>query len=362
MEHEAMLTADEQLHRSHVERSMRELQRMVADSEDALAEVGLRSRAVPLPRSAATSLAVMKAGYDRATVSEPFLPYVDSVLPALLALRKTHEVAAESWAHVTAQEEPQLAAARRQLAAEQTRLDDQKALNRALEGRLAALRSSQEARQQSPANTETTAEQRRQQKLEALKAQRHGYDTATSTLLRALRGFIHERLGPMLAAEELGGPVVGAMVDVRADDLVAGFSAQGKPRRQRQPGGEKGAKSAKSAAAGSRDAKRQQRIDEIWGPRANDRDGGEKEDSDDDDANEKDNRDESATAGAEMQDLTEQLLNTLASAAGDGSAAYVTLPRESAAARFLVRSKVAQFHPRDATRLRLIDFGRELDD
>jgi hypothetical protein len=28
----------------------------------------------------------------------------------------------------------------------------------------------------------------------------------------------------------------------------------------------------------------------------------------------------------------------------------------------LVRAKVAQFHPKDARRLRLIDFGRELDD
>jgi hypothetical protein len=41
---------------------------------------------------------------------------------------------------------------------------------------------------------------------------------------------------------------------------------------------------------------------------------------------------------------------------------YVDLQRDSAAARFLVRAKVAQFHPRDAGRIRLIDFGRQLDD
>lgn len=63
-----------------------------------------------------------------------------------------------------------------------------------------------------------------------------------------------------------------------------------------------------------------------------------------------------------MKDLTEALLNSLMESGGDSSAAYVELPKETAAARFLVRSKVAQFHPRDSTKLRLIDFGRELDD
>lgn len=39
MENEAVLTGDEQLHRTHVERSARELQRLIAESEDVLAEV-----------------------------------------------------------------------------------------------------------------------------------------------------------------------------------------------------------------------------------------------------------------------------------------------------------------------------------
>jgi hypothetical protein len=55
-------------------------------------------------------------------------------------------------------------------------------------------------------------------------------------------------------------------------------------------------------------------------------------------------------------------LNNLVEADGKGPGVYVDLPRESAAARFLVRSKCAQFHPKDARKLRLIDFGGEIDD
>jgi len=63
-----------------------------------------------------------------------------------------------------------------------------------------------------------------------------------------------------------------------------------------------------------------------------------------------------------MRHLTELLLNGLVQAQGSGPGSYVKLSRESAAARFLVRSKVAQFHPTDATRIRLVDFGGDIDD
>ena len=60
-----------------------------------------------------------------------------------------------------------------------------------------------------------------------------------------------------------------------------------------------------------------------------------------------------------MRDLLEQLLDAAMEA---GSGVYVHIQRESAASRFLVRAKVAQLHPKDAKRIRLVDFGRELDD
>lgn len=41
---------------------------------------------------------------------------------------------------------------------------------------------------------------------------------------------------------------------------------------------------------------------------------------------------------------------------------YIELKRDSAAARFLVRAKVAVFHPKDARKLRLVDFGSNVED
>jgi hypothetical protein len=58
--------------------------------------------------------------------------------------------------------------------------------------------------------------------------------------------------------------------------------------------------------------------------------------------------------------LIEDLFATLVGPGG--GKAYYDLEKESAASRFLVRAKIAQFHPKDAKKMRLIDFGRELDD
>ena len=145
----------------------------------------------------------------------------------------------------------------------------------------------------------------------------------------------------MLAAEELGGPIAGDVPDISEEMLEAGFSTRGKVRR---------------ASTSKNEDKRQRRIDEIWGPRPSGSEVGGEE------AEEKP-WDEKTAAAAEMRELSEQLLNALVeSEEGTGDGPYVVLKRESAAARFLVRSKVAVFHPRDAGRLRLVDFGREIED
>jgi hypothetical protein len=168
-----------------------------------------------------------------------------------------------------------------------------------------------------------------------LKKKKTYYDSETGKLVKAFNKFIDEHLAPMLAAEELGGPIVGEILDVDEVMLEAGFSTQGK---------------AKKAKANPDEAKRQRRIDEIWGP-------GPVEE-----VWAKEPRDEKRAAATEMRELTEELLNSLVEADGTGPGAYVELRRESAAARFLVRSKVAQFHPRDARKLRLVDFGGDFDD
>ena len=64
---------------------------------------------------------------------------------------------------------------------------------------------------------------------------------------------------------------------------------------------------------------------------------------------------ERKAAGAGMRRLTEELLNALADEENPES--YITISKESAAVRFLVRAKVAQFHPNDARKLRLMDFA-----
>ncbi|EDO00360.1 hypothetical protein SS1G_14230 [Sclerotinia sclerotiorum 1980 UF-70] len=141
----------------------------------------------------------------------------------------------------------------------------------------------------------------------------------------------------MLAAEELGGPIVGEMLDVTPEALIAGFSTQGKPKKPKE---------------NPNIDKRQRRIDEIWGPKPSLDENGEDE--------EEEEWNETRAAGAEMRELAEQLLNGLLEADDHGTDGYVTLERDSAAARFLVRSKVAQYHFKDARKLKLIDFEKDI--
>jgi hypothetical protein len=153
----------------------------------------------------------------------------------------------------------------------------------------------------------------------------------------AMNDFINDYLAAMIAAEELGGPVVGDMLDVEDDVLAAGFTKKGRAKSSKKP---------------VKEATRQRRIDQIWGaaPRAvgDGEDGGEEPPT------------EAEAADAEMRALIENLFATRVGRGG--GKAYFLLQRDSAASRFLVRAKIAQFHPKDARRLRLVDFGRELDD
>jgi hypothetical protein len=147
--------------------------------------------------------------------------------------------------------------------------------------------------------------------------------------------FINDYLAAMIAAEELGGPVVGDMLDVEDDTLAAGFTKKGR------------AKSSKNPVS---DKTRQRRIDQIWG----------KKTAVADDEDEEEPPTEAEAADAEMRKLIENLFATLVGPGGGKT--YFQLERDSATSRFLVRAKVAQFHPKDARKLRLIDFGRELED
>ncbi|KAI1214005.1 uncharacterized protein F4807DRAFT_410114 [Annulohypoxylon truncatum] len=321
------------IHESRLKETLQELQTAVRVRENTLNE--LRSAPAALrtgqPHPPTASWDIMKTAYDELAEQTPFLPFPDSVLPALLALRKTHQTVEETKAYLASHKDS-VEKTKRRLEVEKSNLEDQKALSQSLRNRIQALKDGLESRM------EMGPEDIAAERINELKQKKKRYDKETSALLKALRRFIDEHLAGMLAAEELGGPVVGEIMDIDGDDLAAGFSSQGK---------------LKKAKENPDQDKRQRRIDEIWGTREGDQPSAKASN---------DNRDETAAAGAEMRDLTEELLNTLAQSDGDNSAAYVQLPRESAAARFLVRSRVAQFHPRDSTKLRLIDFGKELDE
>lgn len=152
-------------------------------------------------------------------------------------------------------------------------------------------------------------------------------------LIQALKKFVDEQLAAMLAAEDLGGPVVGDLIDVNQDILKAGFTRQGKPKKAK-------------GESNKVEAERRQRNSQIWG-------------SGDWDS-EHELIEEKEAAGADFRVLMEDLLN--AAAGDEDTGPYVDIRRESAAVRFLIRAKVARFHPEDARRLRLVNFGEELDD
>ncbi|PFH59759.1 hypothetical protein XA68_11914 [Ophiocordyceps unilateralis] len=323
--------SEAQLHATNLDHTLKELQRKVQEHETELQRLrgGLGSDAAS-PSPSAQSI-IIKSALEEVTKSEPFLPFPGSVLPALVALRKTHRIITESDAELAAQK-PRLDRVRTRLESAQAALKDQQLLGDALAARIQSLRSQLDT--QSQQQPEDGAARR----MEALRAAKDKYDADTAKLMRSLLAFIENHLAAMLAAEELGGPVVGSATEMDLDHLDAGFNAQGKPNKVKDK-------------ARNQDI-RQRRIDDIWG-------GG----GDDDSQAHLDGAvdDEAAAAAKEMQRLTEELLNTLVEAKGDSSASYVRLSRESAAARFLVRSQVAQFHHKDATRIRLVDFGRELE-
>ena len=127
--------------------------------------------------------------------------------------------------------------------------------------------------------------------------------------------------------------MVGDLIEIDEEMLKAGFNQQGKVKRT-------------DTANQRTEAKRKMRNDEIWG-------------FENEKGGENGPRGEKEAGLASFRSIIEDLLN--ATAGDEDSDPYVDISRESAAVRFLVRAKVAQFHPDDARKLRLVDFGREWD-
>ena len=277
------------------------------------------------PREKLKQMLAVKEAYLRLTPTTPYLPSKGSVLPSLLAARTLQENIAGSKDAITITQEQvtkQEAALRR----EEGSLHDAKLITEAMKDRIARLHAQHEDR------SHKTPTQLAKELIAAKHAQKEGYDETMKSLSQEMNDFIETYLSAMLAAEELGGPVVGDMLNVENETLAAGFTKKGK------------AKSAKKPVS---DKTRQRRIDQIWGSKTA------VEDEEDEPLQ------EAEAADDEMRQLIKALFDTLMARGGKE---YLTLQRDSAASRFLVRAKIAQFHPKDAKKLRLIDFGRELDD
>ncbi|KAK4681825.1 hypothetical protein QC764_110890 [Podospora pseudoanserina] len=317
-------------HEADMERTIQELNKRKRELEEAIQELRSSSTVPDTEPSPEDTLEIFTKAYEEVAESKPFLPAPGSVLPALLAIRNARNTINESNEYLESQAKSQDELARK-LEAEKTALREQQALKTALENRIQSLRDGLENKQ------EKTPEQMAKERIAELKRQKKEWENRTAKLTKDLDWFIEEHLGPMLAAEELGGPVVGQLTDIDPEDLSAGFSVQGKLKKAKdQPDIDK----------------RQRRIDEIWG--AQDQQG--------ESNKRKREEDEASAAVADIRRLIEQLMNKLVESQGDNSASYLKISKETAAVRFLVRSKVASFHPKDAQKLRLVDFGRDIDD
>ncbi|KAI9887850.1 MAG: hypothetical protein M1823_000372 [Watsoniomyces obsoletus] len=246
-------------------------------------------------------LRVVQSALESLNAADPRLPIPSSPLPALLALHTAQRVSHDT-AKSTETLRDQVQSTRAQLEREQADLHDGHLITAGLERRIERLREEDLQLAHIPPGQAVA------DLIQRLRQRRKSYDREVNRLINAFNDFIKDHLATMLAAEEAGGPIVGQLLDVDPDAFVT--------------------------KRGKRNAAR----------------------DDDEDA------DPVSAAGSELRELTEELMNASVAAEGNSAQAYVTLQRESAAARFLVRAKIAQFAPRDARRIRLIDFGKRLDE
>ncbi|KAF2685532.1 hypothetical protein K458DRAFT_430297 [Lentithecium fluviatile CBS 122367] len=318
---------------ARLEQTVRELRGRVQEQRAALEKLRRASKidieqvayASDEPREKLKQILAVKEAYDQLTPTTTYLPPKGSILPALLAARTLQQnIQASKEAIASTQE--QIAKQEHALRREEENLHDARLITKAMESRIARLRAQHEDRSQK------TPAQLAKELIVAKRARKEEYEEEMKRLGEDLNVFINDHLSAMLAAEEFGGPVVGDMLDVENDTLAAGFTKKGKARSLKKPVADK---------------TRQRRIDQIWGNKPSIEN------------EEEEPLTEAEAADFEMRQLIENLFALLMARGGKE---YFVLERDSAASRFLVRAKIAQFHPKDAKKLRLIDFGRELDD
>ncbi|MCJ1351339.1 MAG: hypothetical protein MMC33_001323 [Icmadophila ericetorum] len=338
-------------HEARLNKTLFDLQALVRQQQSAIEQLKANNQNSEFDRPSTDpaqhlkQLRILKAAYENLASEEPYLPSSDTGLPALLAVRKNHRSVEDIKQSISANYEG-LKRARQQLNQEETHLKDARLIAESLEKRIAKLRGEYEEKsQRSPEEiAKATIEQQRQR----LQDQQNSVKTHS----RALRRFIENQLAGMLAAENIGGPILGDIQEVTDEMLIKGFNRTGglkKKTKKIKPRNKNGNKS-------------QQKIDRMLN-NAEDATKGEADNEvtvDEAVNDEEDVQELKATAAEEMKLLVEELLNVAVDDEARGT--YTVLERDSAASRFLVRANVAQFHPEDARKIRLLDFARGIDD
>ncbi|KAK2791310.1 hypothetical protein FQN52_004987 [Onygenales sp. PD_12] len=333
---------DHAAYNQQLDQTLRQLQDQVKRQESALQQLRLSHShsQPPLPRPGldpATRLSQTRRAtkaYESLTQTTPSTPFPLSpetpALPTLLALRQTTTQITSLKTSITALASD-LNTDRARLKSEESAVRDARLITSGLEGRIEHLQSTR------PGEREKSAAQVGRELVQRERKRKVEMERKTGLLKDALKEFVDGYLAAMLAAEDLGGPVVGDQIVVADRTLEAGYTASGKERKRKDDSGA-------GVGTGAGGDSRQRRIDELvnQGVRGEGRSGGVSR--------------KREAAGREMHALLESLLEAAA------TSSYIELEQDSAASRFLVKAKIAQFHPRDARRLRLIDFARELAD
>ncbi|KAI9042493.1 uncharacterized protein KD926_005574 [Aspergillus affinis] len=324
-EQEQPSTADFREYNKQLDSTLRELKNQVKRQENDLQKLR-EVNSIDLskigqdPWARVSQVRRAKEAYNPLLKSRTELPNPESPLPSLLAVEETSRLIHETKVSVSLTAE-KISSDRQRLKVEEANFRDAQAIRDGLEKRLEKIRNEKSQKEEkTPSQLAQEFLEEQQQKIEDL-------DAETEKLKDSLRVFIDENLASMLAAESLGGPTIGDTIEISDDTLERGYTNHGKPKKP---------KPVETTEGGNN----QRRIDEMV------RQAGQG------DTERRSNKREAAAA--EMNDLLDVLL--------EAGSSYIDLPRESAASRFLVRAKVAQFHPRDARKLRLVDFGRSLSE
>ncbi|KAL4817283.1 hypothetical protein BDW67DRAFT_183949 [Aspergillus spinulosporus] len=314
-----------QTYERKLDNTLRELQERVKQQEEDLrklraANANSISEIGTDPSSRIAQIRRAKKAYDSLLKSESSLPPPESPLPSLIALEETSRIINECKVSVLATAE-KLASVRQRLKIEGKNLHDAQAIRDGLRTRIDNIRKDKSA------SHEKLPSEVARELLEEQRRKKDDLDKDTVRIRAALHSFCDETLASLIAAEDLGGPAVGDVGEVSEATLAAGYTRHGKPKKP------------KAAEEDSQDNS-QHRIDDMLRRQTGQQ------------SSQPSTRKEAAAT--EIHELLDALL--------EAGSSYIYLPRDSAASRFLVRAKVAQFHPRDARRLRLIDFGRSLSD